>query len=162
MESISGGSDGAGLHVAIVASRFNDVVVNQLFDGARDHLLSSGVADGDITVVWVPGAFELPLAAKVLAERGDVDAIVCLGAVIRGDTAHFEYVSDAACSGIAEVGLSTGIPVSLGVLTVDTLVQALERCGGEHGNKGAEAAAVAIEMADLLRQVSRAQPVRPA
>ena len=137
----------------VVVSRFNDIISTRLLDGAVDALRRHGVAAGDIEVVWVPGAFEIPIAARELAKSGGIDAIVCLGAVIRGDTAHFEYVAGGAADGIASVHATTGVPATFGVLTVDTVEQATDRAGGKHGNKGAEAAEAAIEMASLLREL---------
>jgi 6,7-dimethyl-8-ribityllumazine synthase len=148
-----GGPSGAGLRVAIVASRFNEIAVRPLLDGALGALARSGVAEADIRVAWVPGSFELPLAAQACAQRGDVDAVVCLGAVIRGDTAHFDYVAGGATNGVLRIGLDARKPVIFGVLTVDTLEQALARAGGHVGNKGAEAATTAVEMANLLRDL---------
>jgi 6,7-dimethyl-8-ribityllumazine synthase len=148
-----GGLDATGMRVGVVVSRFNDIISTRLLDGAVATLRERGVADGGIDVVWVPGAFEIPIAARELAQLGDVDAIVCLGAVIRGDTPHFEYVARGAADGIASVHATTGIPATFGVLTVDTVEQATDRAGGRLGNKGAEAADAAIEMASLLRDL---------
>jgi 6,7-dimethyl-8-ribityllumazine synthase len=149
----SSGPSGQGLRIAIVAARFNQVVTEKLLDGARQALAKHGVADGDIHVVWVPGAFELPLAAKRLAQTGRYAAIVCLGAVVRGETPHFEYVSAGAVQGIAQAQLETGVPMALGVLTTNDMNQALDRAGGAVGNKGYEAAVTALEMASLLREI---------
>ncbi|OZC02271.1 6,7-dimethyl-8-ribityllumazine synthase [Rubricoccus marinus] len=149
-----------GSRFAIVASRFNDAIVRRLVDGAQEALVRHG-ADADlIDTAWAPGAFELPLVANRLAATGRYDAILCLGAVIRGATAHFEYVSGPVASGCARVMMDTGVPVMFGVLTVDTLDQAWERAGTKAGNKGAEAAAGAIEMVHLLRSIdaSEGQP----
>ncbi|MHB8490234.1 MAG: 6,7-dimethyl-8-ribityllumazine synthase [Candidatus Dormibacteria bacterium] len=139
------------MRIGIVVSRFNDVISTRLLDGAAEALRDHGVGAGDIDVVWVPGAFEIPIAARELAQRDSVDAVVCLGAVIRGDTPHFDYVAGEAARGIASVHASTGVPATFGVLTVDTIQQATDRAGGRHGNKGAEAAVAAIEMVSLLR-----------
>jgi 6,7-dimethyl-8-ribityllumazine synthase len=139
------------MRIGIAISRYNDVVSVPLLEGALEALEHLGADTADIQVAWVPGAFEIPIAARELAARGDVDAVVCLGAVIRGDTAHFEYVAGEAARGIASVHLTTGVPATFGVLTVDTLEQALDRAGGKHGNKGAEAATTAVEMVVLLR-----------
>jgi 6,7-dimethyl-8-ribityllumazine synthase len=147
---------GAGLRVAIVASRFNELIGRRLLEGALDALRRAGVAEDDVTVAWVPGAVELPLAARRLAASGGVDAVVTVGAVIRGETDHYDHVCRMAASGIASVSADTGVPVIFGVLTTDTLQQALERAGGKAGQKGAEAAAAAIEMATLLRQLPSA------
>ena len=136
---------------AIVAARFNEFIVDRLVDGAVDALRRHGVSEGRISVVRVPGAFEIPVACRQLAHSGKVEAIIALGCVIRGATAHFEYVSSAATSGCSQVATSTGIPVILGVLTTDSIEQAIERAGTKAGNKGAESAVAAIEMASLLR-----------
>jgi 6,7-dimethyl-8-ribityllumazine synthase len=143
--------DGSGLRIAIIGARFNDHIVTNLRDGALRGLERLNVADGDILESWVPGAFELPLAAKALAETGKVDAIICLGTVIRGDTPHFDYVCNEAARGIQEAQLATGIPVMFGVLTVNTEQQALDRSGPGIDNKGDEAAVGAVEMALLLK-----------
>ncbi len=155
MTSYSGNLDGAGLRVAIVCSRFNDLITERLLAGARDGLVRHGVDEGSITLVWAPGAFELPLLAQRLAGSGDVDAVVCVGAVIRGSTDHYEHVASQCAAGLTRVALDTGVPVVFGVLTTETTEQALERAGGKLGNKGFEAAATAIEMADLLRQLPK-------
>ena len=136
---------------AIVAARFNEFIVDRLVDGAVDALRRHGVSEGRISVVRVPGAFEIPVACRQLAHSGKVEAIIALGCVIRGATAHFEYVSSAATSGCSQVASSTGVPVIFGVLTTDTIEQAIERAGTKAGNKGAESAVAAIEMASLLR-----------
>ncbi len=143
--------DGSGLRIAIIGARFNDHIVTKLRDGALRGLARLGVADADITEAWVPGAFELPLAAKALAETGKVDAVVCLGTVIRGDTPHFDYVCNEAARGLQDAQLSTGVPVMFGVLTVNTEQQALDRSGPGIDNKGDEAAVGAVEMALLLK-----------
>lgn len=143
--------DGRGLRIGIIAARFNDHIVSRLRDGSRRGLARLGVESGDVTEAWVPGAFELPLAAKVLAASGKVDAVVCLGTVIRGDTPHFDYVCAEAARGIQQAQLDTGVPVMFGVLTVETEQQALDRAGDGIDNKGDEAAVGAIEMALLLR-----------
>ena len=145
-------TDAAGRY-AIVVARFNSFVVEALLEGAIDALVRHGVNAKDIQVYRVPGAWELPVAAKRLAEKGGVDAIITLGAVIRGGTAHFEYVAGEAAKGIASVQNSTGIPVTFGVLTVDTIEQAIERSGTKAGNKGAEAAMTAMEMVSLFKQL---------
>jgi 6,7-dimethyl-8-ribityllumazine synthase len=141
---------GGGRRVAVVAARFNEVVTGRLVQGALDGLASFGVATDDVDVAWVPGAFEIPLVARRLAASGDYDAVICLGAVIRGDTAHFELVAGEAARGIAEVTRTTGVPVIFEVLATDDLAQAEARAGGAHGNKGWEAAGAALEMAALL------------
>jgi len=143
--------DARGLRVATVVARFNEHVTSRLLDGALAALRSQDLAADDTPVYWVPGAFELPVVAKRLAESGAYDAVICLGAVIRGDTPHFEYVAGECAAGLSRVALDTGIPVIFGVLTTDTLDQALDRCGGAEGHKGAEAALTALETAALLR-----------
>jgi 6,7-dimethyl-8-ribityllumazine synthase len=143
--------DGTGLRIGIIAARFNDHIVGRLHAGARRGLARIGVADSDVTEAWVPGAFELPLAAKVLAASGSVDAVVCLGVVIKGDTPHFDYVCAEAARGIQQAQLDTGVPVMFGVLTVNTEQQALDRAGDGTDNKGDEAAIGAAEMALLVR-----------
>ncbi len=143
---------GAGRYVLVV-SRFNSFVVEALVQGALDTLVRHGVDAGNITIVRVPGAWELPVAIKHLAQKGGYDAIIALGAVIRGGTAHFEYVAGEAAKGIASVQNSSGVPVAFGVLTVDTIEQAIERSGTKAGNKGAEAALSALEMVSLLGQL---------
>jgi 6,7-dimethyl-8-ribityllumazine synthase len=139
--------------IAIVLSRFNDAIGKSLLDGAVDGLKRHGVGDDNIAVVKVPGAFEIPLAARRLAESKQYAAVICLGAVIRGATGHYEYVAGQMAAGIAQVSLSTGIPVVFGVLTTDTIEQAVERAGAKGGNKGADAAFAALEMIDLLKQL---------
>jgi 6,7-dimethyl-8-ribityllumazine synthase len=140
--------DATGMRVAIAVARFNRDITEALLDGARRTLDKYGAAD--VSVVWVPGSFELPLVAHRLARSGAVDAVICLGAVVRGDTPHFEYVAAECAAGITRAGLDTGVPVIFGVLTVDTRKQAVERLGGKEGHKGEEAAATAIEMVALL------------
>jgi 6,7-dimethyl-8-ribityllumazine synthase len=149
LEILEGSSHGAGRRVAVVVARFNDEVTERLLEGALAALRGAGVRDEDVRVVRVPGAFELPFAAQRLAQSGAWDAVVALGAVIRGETGHYDYVCAAAQQGLLRVGLETGVPVSFGVLTCDTDAQAAERAGGAHGNKGADAALAALEMADL-------------
>jgi len=146
----SGDLLGEGKTIALVVSRWNELMSNRLLEGARDSLVRHGVRDEDIDVALVPGSFELALAAKRLIATGRYDAVVCLGVLIRGATAHFEYVANEAAKGIAQVGLESGIPVTFGVITSDTLEQALERAGSKSGNKGAEAALAALEMSNLL------------
>ncbi len=142
-----------GRKFAVVASRFNDFVTKELVSGCLDMLLRHGAAEKDITLVWVPGAFEIPLLAKRLAQAGKNDAVICLGTVIRGATPHFDYIASEVSKGIAAVSLETGVPVVFGVITADTIEQAIERGGTKDGNKGADAALTAIEMADLVPQV---------
>ncbi len=158
MNVVQGAADGTGLRVAVVAARFNEVVTAALVDGAVEGLRRVGVADEAITVAWVPGAFEIPRVARRFAERGDIDTVICLGAVIRGETAHFDLIADTAAHGIAEVGRSTGVPCIFEVLATDDLAQAEARAGGTHGNKGWEAAFAAVEMVRLLRLVSEGVP----
>lgn len=143
-----------GMKFAIAASRFNDFISGRLIDGAVDTLVRAGTDEKDIAIYKVPGAFELPLAAKKLAKSKHFDAVICLGAVIRGATPHFEYVSAEVSKGIASVGLDTEIPVVFGVLTTDTIEQAIERAGTKSGNKGADAAMAAIEMVDLFKKMN--------
>ncbi|MCL2337614.1 MAG: 6,7-dimethyl-8-ribityllumazine synthase [Firmicutes bacterium] len=142
---------GDGLKFAIVAGRFNEFITNKLYSGALDALQRHGVAEQDIEMAWVPGAFEIPMAAKLLADTGRFDAVICLGAVIRGATPHFDYVAAEVSKGIAKAGLDTGVPVIFGVITADSIEQAIERAGTKAGNKGWDAAVTAIEMANLLR-----------
>ncbi len=144
---------GKGLKFGVVVSRFNEFITKKLLEGAQDALLRHGVSEGDIDVAWVPGAFEIPLVAKKLADTKRYDAVICLGAVIRGATPHFEYIASEVAKGIARVSLDTGLPVSFGVVTADTLEQAIERAGTKAGNRGFDAAVDAIEMANLLRSV---------
>ncbi len=144
---------GKGLKFGVVVSRFNDFITKRLFEGARDALLRHGVIEADIETAWVPGSFELPLVAKKLAETKRYNAIICLGAVIRGATPHFEYLASEVTKGIAKVSLDTGLPVSYGVITADTLEQAIERAGTKEGNAGFKAAINAIEMANLLSNI---------
>jgi 6,7-dimethyl-8-ribityllumazine synthase len=141
------------IRIAIVLSRFNEVIGHALLDGARDALVRHGVPEDNITVVRVPGAYEIPLAAQELARSERYQGIVCLGAVIRGSTAHFEYVAGPMASGIAQVSLETSTPIGFGVLTTDTLEQAVDRAGAKSGNKGADAALSTLEMIDLLRKL---------
>jgi 6,7-dimethyl-8-ribityllumazine synthase len=147
---LQGGLRGEGLRIAIVVARFNDFITSKLLDGARAALERHGVADNDVTVVSVPGSFEIPLAAKKLAESGDHHAVICLGAVIRGETDHYEHVAGEAAKGIAAASLASGRPVIFGVLTTDTLEQAINRAGGKQGNNGYAAGLAAIEMANLM------------
>ncbi len=152
-KTIQGDLNAKGFKIGIVASRFNDFITARLIDGAVDGLLRHGAADGDIDVVRVPGAYEIPLVAQRLARSKKYDAVICLGAVIRGATPHFEYVSGEVSKGVAAVSLETGVPVIFGVLTTDTIEQAIERAGTKSGNKGWDAALSAIEMANLAKQL---------
>ena len=152
-DTIEGKLDAKGLKTAIVASRFNDFVTTKLIEGAVDCLSRHGAGRNEITVIRVPGSFELPLAAKKAASSGKYDAVICVGALIRGQTPHFDYIASEVTKGIAQVSLDSGIPVTFGVITADTLEQAVDRAGAKAGNKGFEAALGAVEMADLLRQI---------
>jgi 6,7-dimethyl-8-ribityllumazine synthase len=149
MRDYEGNYDGRHLRVAVVASRFNETISKRLAEGAVDCLRRHGVPDEFISVAWVPGAFELPATATRIASSGEVDAIVCVGAVIRGDTAHFDFVAGHAMNGIGQASLETGIPITAGVLTTENVQQAEDRAGGKMGNKGFEAALAALEMANL-------------
>ncbi len=144
---------GKGLKFGVVVSRFNEVITTRLLDGAKDAFVRHGVAEADIDVAWTPGSLEIPLVAKKLAESGKFSAIICLGAVIRGGTSHFEYVASEVNRGIARVSLDTGVPVIQGIITADTLEQAIERAGAKVGNRGFMAAQNAIEMANLLKTI---------
>jgi 6,7-dimethyl-8-ribityllumazine synthase len=148
--TFEGNLSGQGLSLAIVVSRFNRLVTDRLLAGAQDAIARHGVDGEKVDVAWVPGSVELPLVARRLAERRRYDAIVCLGAVIRGETPHFDYVANQAAAGTSRVALDTGVPVVFGVITANTLEQALERAGGKAGNKGYDAVVTAIEMANLL------------
>jgi len=143
--------DGSGLRVAVIVSRFNDNITSRLLAGARDALRKHGVRDSDVSEVWVPGAWELPLAAQTLARTGRYDALVALGCVVRGETTHHIHVGGESATGLAQVSLHTNVPIGFGVLTTDTVEQAVARAGGDHGNKGEDAALAAIEMVMLLR-----------
>ncbi len=147
-----GDLDGSGLRIAIAVGRFNETVTSRLLAGARTALERHGVKDDDVVVAWVPGAFELPLVARVLAESGSYDAVVCLGAVIRGETPHFDFISAETARGIGQVAADTGLPVIFGVITPNTLEQALDRAGGK-ADKGYDAVVSAIEMANLMRKL---------
>ena len=154
MSKVIGGSLSAkGLKVALLVSRFNDFIGDRLKEGALDTLLRSGANEKDIDIVMVPGSFEIPLVASKLARKKRYNALICLGAVIRGSTPHFEYISAEVSKGIARVSLEEGIPISFGIITTDNLEQAIERAGTKSGNKGRDAALSAIEMANLLREI---------
>jgi 6,7-dimethyl-8-ribityllumazine synthase len=157
MPVYEGSFDGRGLKVAIVVSRFNDFITRRLLDGAQDALSRHGVEAEDVTVAWVPGAVEIPLVAKKLAARSDYNAVIALGTVIRGATSHYDYVCSMVASGVAAASLETGVPIVFGVLTTDTIEQAVERAGTKAGNNGFNAAISAIEMANLLRQLGSAE-----
>jgi 6,7-dimethyl-8-ribityllumazine synthase len=145
---------GKGLKFGLVLSRFNEFITKKLLEGAQDALLRHGVNEEDIETAWVPGSFEIPLVAKKLAETKRYDAVICLGTVIRGGTPHFEYIAAEVTKGIAKVGLETGLPVIYGIITADTLEQAIERAGTKEGNKGFDAAVSAIEMANIVKGIS--------
>jgi 6,7-dimethyl-8-ribityllumazine synthase len=151
---IQGDLTAKGLRFGIVAARFNDFITSRLLDGAIDALQRHGATDSDIEILKVPGAYEIPLAAKMLAKSKKFNAIICLGAVIRGATPHFEYVSAEVSKGVASVSMETGLPVIFGVLTTDTIEQAIERAGTKSGNKGWDAALSAIEMANVMKQMA--------
>jgi len=153
MRTIAGHLSGQGLRIGVVCGRFNDLITERLLSGARDGLVRLGVDEDAITVAWVPGSFEIPLVAKRMAAGGQVDAVICLGAVIRGATGHYEHVAGQCAAGVARAGLDTGVPVIFGVLTTDTIEQAVERAGTKAGNKGFEAALTAVETANLLREL---------
>ena len=150
---VEGDLQGRGLRIAVVASRFNQHVTDRLLHGALATLLAHGVSDEDVTVVWVPGSFEVPIVARKLATSGRHQAVVCLGAVVKKETAHFEYVAGEAARGIAAVGRETGVPTIFGILTTYNSQQALARSGGAQGNRGADAAEAAIRMANLMQQL---------
>ncbi len=153
VQVVEGQLSGRDVRVALVVARWNRLVTESLLAGALDALRRHGVAEEGITVVWCPGSFELPLVAQKLARSGSYDAIVALGALIRGETPHFEYIAGQVAAGLGQVALQTGLPCIFGVLTTETLEQALERAGGKYGNKGAEAALAALEMVDALRRL---------
>ena len=153
MRVLEGNVVAEGAKIGIVAARFNEFIVSKLVSGARDGLVRHNVSDEDITLAWVPGAFEIPLMAKKMAQSGKYDAVICLGAVIRGATSHYDYVCAEVSKGIANVSLETGIPVMFGVVTTDNIEQAIERAGTKAGNKGYDCALGAIEMINLSRQM---------
>lgn len=153
MTTYEGKLIGTGLKVAIITGRFNDFIGSKLLGGAKDTLLRHDVAENDVDVIWVPGAFEIPLIAKQVAMTGKYDAVITLGAVIRGSTPHFDYVCSEVAKGVATASMETGVPIVFGVLTTDSIEQAIERAGTKAGNKGADAAMTAIEMANLLRKL---------
>lgn len=155
MREVAGGYDARGRRFAIVASRFNEIVVRRLLDGTLACLRKHGVAEDDVEVAWVPGAFEIPVVARTLASSGGYDAVICLGAVIRGETPHFDHVAGQAAAGIARAAEETGVPVIFGVLTTETVEQAFDRAGGKHGNRGWDAAMAAMEMASVLEQLPK-------
>lgn len=153
MKILEGELQAKGLKFAIVVSRFNDFITSKLLDGAKDALLRHGAKEEDIDIARVPGSFEIPLIAKKLASKGTYNAVICLGTVIRGATPHFEYVAAEVAKGIAAASMETGIPIAFGVITSDTIEQAVERAGTKSGNKGWDAAITAIEMAQLIKKI---------
>jgi 6,7-dimethyl-8-ribityllumazine synthase len=156
----TGKLDATGMRFGIVVGRFNDIVSQRLLEGAIDTLVRHGARDTDLLVAWVPGSFEIPVAAKEVAEHSNVDAVICLGVVIRGQTTHFDLVASEAARGVGAVHAATGVPASFGVVTAENLEQALDRAGGKAGNKGADAALAAVEMVSLLRAIRRPRPAR--
>lgn len=158
MQDHEGALRGDHLRVCVIASRFNETISKRLLEGALDQLRRHGVRDDDLSTAWVPGAFELPLVAHRIAASGEVDAVVCVGAVVRGETPHFDFVAHQAAAGIADAARATGIPIAFGVLTTETTEQAAERAGGKMGNKGGEAALAALEMANLLAGLPKPAP----
>jgi 6,7-dimethyl-8-ribityllumazine synthase len=156
VRTFRGTPEGAGRRVAIVAARFNELVVGKLVDGATAALRRSGVDEAHVDLAWVPGAFELPLVARTMAASGRYDAVICLGAVIRGETPHFDHVAAQAAAGIREAAVATSVPVAFGVLTTDDLAQAMDRAGGRHGNKGWDAALAALETCSVLERIGKA------
>jgi 6,7-dimethyl-8-ribityllumazine synthase len=155
MRTYEGSFDARHLRVAVVASRFNEPVSRRLAEGALDCLRRHGIAEDDLSLTWVPGAFELPLTVQRIASSHEVDAVVCVGAVIRGETPHFDYVAQQAAGGVSAAALATGVPIAFGVLTTDDAEQANQRAGGKLGNKGFEAALAAVEMANLLTSLPK-------
>jgi len=153
MKTLEGMYDGKGLKIAIVASRFNEFITTKLVGGAEDCLLRHDTDGDDITLAWVPGAFEIPITAQKMAQSGKYDAIICVGAVIRGDTSHYDLVCNESAKGIAQVELATGIPVLFGVITTENIEQAIARAGSKAGNKGYDCALSAIEMVNLMKQL---------
>ena len=153
MNKVEGKLVANGAKIGIVAARFNEFIVSKLVSGAEDALLRHDVNADDITVAWVPGAFEIPLAAQKLAQSGKYDAVICLGAVIRGSTSHYDLVCNEAAKGIAQVNLQTGVPVTFGVITTENIEQAIERAGTKAGNKGYDVACTAIEMVNLMKNM---------
>lgn len=155
MNTFEGKVVSSGIKVGIVASRFNEFITSKLVAGAKDGLIRHDVNEDDVDVAWVPGAFEVPLIAKKMAGSGKYDAVICVGAVIRGSTSHYDYVCSEVSKGIASVSLSSGIPVMFGILTTDTIEQAIERAGTKAGNKGYDCALGAIEMVNLIREIEK-------
>lgn len=153
MKTLEGKLTAKNMEIAIVVARFNEFITSKLLSGCIDCLIRHEAADEDLTVAWVPGAFEIPMAAKKLAESGKYDAVICLGAVIRGATPHFDYVCAEASKGIAQVSMQTGVPVAFGVLTTENIQQAVERAGTKAGNKGVDCAMTAMEMVNLFKEM---------
>lgn len=153
MKTLEGKLTAKNMKIAIVVARFNEFITSKLLSGCIDCLIRHEAADEDLTVAWVPGAFEIPMAAKKLAESGKYDAVICLGAVIRGATPHFDYVCAEASKGIAQVSMQTGVPVAFGVLTTENIQQAVERAGTKAGNKGVDCAMTAMEMVNLIKEM---------
>ncbi|MDD6881556.1 MAG: 6,7-dimethyl-8-ribityllumazine synthase [Firmicutes bacterium] len=153
MRVLEGNVVAEGVKIGIVAARFNEFIVSKLIGGAQDALVRHGVSDDDIELAWVPGAFEIPMVAKKMAESGRYDAVICLGAVIKGSTSHYDYVCAEVSKGVAAVGLETSVPTLFGVLTTDNIEQAIERAGTKAGNKGYDAACSAIEMINLFKNI---------
>ena len=153
MRVLEGNVVAEGVKIGIVAARFNEFIVSKLIGGAQDALVRHGVSDDDIELAWVPGAFEIPMVAKKMAESGRYDAVICLGAVIKGSTSHYDYVCAEVSKGVAAVGMETGVPTLFGVLTTDNIEQAIERAGTKAGNKGYDAACTAIEMINLFKNI---------
>ncbi len=151
---VHGSLNGEGLRVGIVAAQFNEFITSRLLEGAKAALSSHGVSDDDVTVAAVPGSFEIPLVAKTMGSSGNFDAVICLGAVIKGETDHYNFVAGEAAKGVANASASTGVPVIFGVLTTDTVEQAINRAGGKQGNNGYSAGVSAIQMANLIRELS--------
>jgi len=152
---IEGHLIGTGLKVAIIVARFNEFINSKLLSGAEDALRRHGVEEENVDVIWVPGAFEIPLTAQKIAQKGQYDAVITLGSVIRGATPHFDYVSNEVAKGVAQAGMQTGLPIIFGVLTTDTIEQAIERAGTKAGNKGYDSAMTAIELANLYREIGQ-------
>lgn len=153
MRKLEGNVVASNIKVGVVAARFNEFIVSKLVSGAQDALIRHGVNDDDITIAWAPGAFEIPLVAQKMASSGKYDAVICLGAVIKGSTTHYDYVCAEVSKGVASIGLSTGVPTIFGILTTDNIEQAIERAGTKAGNKGYDAACTAIEMVNLIKNI---------
>ena len=153
MRTLEGKLVANDMKIGIVAARFNEIIVNKLLGGAVDGLVRHGVDEENITAAWVPGAFEIPVVAAKMAQSGKYDAVICVGAVIRGDTSHYDYVCNEVSKGVAQVGLNTGVPVLFGIVTTENIEQAIERAGTKAGNKGYDCALGAIEMVNLLKQI---------